>query len=182
MTMRLVLSTIFVDMTRAQGKVSVALTGVQSVAARFFGFMVDEKIDTVEKFDPVVTAAYEENKWTRRKGRPKAGDKPAPPIVQVYVSTFRKALVLKLKLGNFKNLEELRRAIRIKKPVVAKKVPPELKGVTVVGESLNGGLYHDVLRVRMLLSEDEQQALDAVVRKAFDRFVKKAPPDLRLVA
>jgi hypothetical protein len=180
--MRLVLSTIFVDMTRAQGKVAAALTGVQSVAARFFAFLVDEKIDTVEKFDTVVTAAYEENKWTRRKGRPKAGDKPAPPIVQVYASNVRKALVLKLKLGNFKNLEELRRAIRSKVPARAKKVPPELKGVIVTGESLNGGLYHDVLRVRSLLTEEEQQALDAAVRKTFDRFVKKAPPDLRLVA
>jgi hypothetical protein len=180
--MRLELAMIFTDMLRADGKAKAALTTVQSVAARFVAYLGVEKVDTVEKLDILVTAAYAENKWTRRQGRPKAGDKPAPSVVQVYVSTVRKALALKLKLASYKNMEEIRRAIREKTPTVVKRVPPELKGVIVTGESLNGGLYHDVLRVRALLTEDEQQALDAVVRKAYERFVKKAPPDLRLVA
>jgi len=181
MTMRLELATIFIDAQKAQGKLTAARTGLDTVAARFIAYLAAEKVDTVEKLDDVVSAAYAQNKWTRRQGRPKAGDTPAPHVVGVYVSTVRRALGFKIKIANCKNMEEIRRAINLKKP--APKTDPELIGVQVTEpHTLTGVLWHDVIVVRDNLTANKQQELEAKVRKLLDQYLKSAQMELRLVA
>lgn len=180
--MRLELATIFIDAQKAQARLVSARSSLDTIAARFIAWLGSNKVDTVEKLDDVVSAAFEQNKWTRRQGRPQKGDTPAPKVIGVYVSTVRRAIKLKVKIANCKNMEEVRRATRLKIPAPVES-EPELVGVQLAApNTLTGALWHDVLVVRDNLDAERQQQMENKVRKILDQYMKQAQMELRLVA
>jgi len=173
--MRLDLATIF-------ARINKASVGIEATASQILEVVKLNDTNTLDKFNLLVSAAYERNGWSRRQGRPKAGDVPAPRAVQVYVSTIRRAYRMGIKVLKCDNMQAVRDALtkpRGNQP----DVNPELKGVQVAASnSLNGAVWHDVLVVWEHIPAEEQQALEASVRKLLERYVKKAPPTLKLVA
>jgi hypothetical protein len=173
--MRLELATIFNRITKAHA-------GLESCAAQILEVVKLNDANSLDKFNTLVAAAYDRNGWSSRQGRPRPGDISAPSAVQVYVSTLRRAYRMGIKVLKLNNMEEIRRAMR--KPRGDQTTqPPELKGVQVAAtNSLNGAVWHDILVVWERIPAEEQQALEASVQRLLDKYVKKAPPELRLVA
>lgn len=163
-------------------RIQKAHAGMETTASQIIEVIKLNDANTLEKFNEMVSTAYDRNGWSSRQGRPRPGDISAPQAVQVYVSTLRRAYRLGLKVLKFTNMEEVRRELR-KHRGDQPTQPPELKGVQVAASStLNGAVWHDVLVVWEHIPNDEQQALEASVRKLLERYLKKAPPTLRLVA
>jgi hypothetical protein len=169
------LATVFNRITKAHGT-------LESTAAQILEVVRLNDANSLDKFNALVAAAYDSNGWSSRQGRPRPGDISAPQAVQVYVSTLRRAYRMGIKVLKFTNMEEIRRELR-KTRGDHPEPPAVLKGVQVAASStLNGAVWHDVLVVWEHIPPEEQQALEASVRRLFEKYVKKAPPALRLVA
>lgn len=170
------LATIFNRINKAHG-------ALESTAAQILEVVKLNDANTLDKFNEMVAAAYDRNGWSSRQGRPRPGDISAPTAVQVYVSTLRRAYRMGIKVLKCSNMEDIRRETRKVARGNQPEQSPELKGVQVAASStLNGAVWHDVLVVWEHIPAEEQQALEASVRKLLERYVKKAPPTLRLVA
>jgi hypothetical protein len=88
-------------------------------------------------------------------------------------------------VGACKDMEALRNAIKEVRNANPKKKPaePALAGVTVTQPGhLTGALLHDLYAVRLALDDVAQAALDTALQKLLSQYVKKAPPELKLVA
>jgi len=155
---------------------------VETVAGRFFGVMRDNDINTLDELNEQVTAAYVANGWSQTKGRPKAGatEKPAPDIVQTYVSIARRGLDLGLDVKSFETMYQLRKAIA-ETPTSHASGPerlPELKGISIADPNkLTGSFCHDVAVFTRVLPEDKRLEMEDRVRKVmkrYERYVYKA--------
>lgn len=174
--MRLELATIF-------NRINKAHATMETTAAQIIEVLKLNDVNTLDKLNDIVAAAYDRNGWSSRQGRPRPGDVSAPKAVQVYVSTLRRAYRMGIKVLKCTNMEDVRRELSKAAKRGQPEQPPELKGVQVAASgTLNGAVWHDVLVVWEHIPAEEQQALEASVRKLLDRYVKKAPPTLRLVA
>lgn len=170
------LATVFNRITKAHGT-------LESTASQILEVVRLNDANSLDKFNALVTAAYDSNGWSTRQGRPRPGDVSAPQAVQVYVSTLRRAYRMGIKVLKLNSMEEVRREIRKNTRGDQPEPPPELKGVQVAATgALNGALWHDVLVVWEHIPPEEQQSLEASVRRLFEKYVKKTPPALRLVA
>ncbi|QMP84030.1 hypothetical protein pphageT12_04 [Pseudomonas phage pphageT12] len=145
---------------------------------------------TMQVVDELVADAYSQNGWSQRIGRPAAGDVPAPAIIKVYVSTVRAGIRLGVDVVACQSMQELRNAnkaartkLHFKSAEKAMQEAPELVGVSIQSPgTLTGALLHDLYAVRAALAEDAAAALDVQLHKILQQYIKKAPPELRLVA
>lgn len=171
--MRLELATIF-------NRINKAHATMETTASQIIEVLKLNDVNTLDKLNELVAVAYDRNGWSSRQGRPRPGDVSAPSAVQVYVSTLRRAYRMGIKVLKLTSMEEVRREIR---KANRGDHAPGPKGVrlTAVG-SFNGDLRHDILLLWEVIPEEEQQALEASVQRLYDKYVKKAPPALRLVA
>jgi len=167
---------VFVDLTSA-------FEVVETVAGRFFGVMREKGINTTDELNQEVSEGYVANGWSQTKGRPKAGatEKPAPDIVQTYVSIARRGLDLGLDVKSFETMYQLRKAIAETPTVSLASGPerlPELKGITIAAPTkLTGGFCHDVAVYTRVLPEDKRLEMEDRVRKVmkrYERYVYKA--------
>lgn len=146
------------------------------------------KAETVEEFNAMVYAAYDERGWSHRLGRPMEGDIPAPKSVKVYISNIRAAYANGVKVLDFDSIFELRKATTSAKARMAASSPPdpvapELKGLEVKGEGrLNGAPFHDIVELYKNLPEKLQLEILQKVSRMVTQYSRKAPPALRMVA
>jgi hypothetical protein len=172
--MRLELATIF-------NRINKTHVSMETTAAQIIEVLKLNDVNTLDKLNEIVAAAYDRNGWSSRQGRPRPGDVSAPSAVQVYVSTLRRAYRMGIKVLKLNSIEEVRREIRKANRGHQDGEGPKGVRLTATG-SFNGDLRHDILLLWEVIPDEERTALEASVQRLYDKYVKKAPPALRLVA
>lgn len=162
---------------------------LDNVAGAFMKLVKEEKIDTLEKFNPWLAVGYEENGWSNVIGRPVPGSTltPAPRAVKVYASMYRAAYKYEIDVMQFQNVRQLTDAVadhRKKLTTVPVRIQdPELKGVLVkAGNRMNGALWHDAIVVIEHLGDDDKDEFEQRLRKLVMRFQSKVPKEIRKAA
>lgn len=159
----------------------------ESIGGKILAFLVEKKCRTLDQANKQFAIAYDENGWSRTAGRPKDGstEVPAPPTVKNYVTTFRRAYKAGLDVLRFKTVGEMRRATSEMTAAQRelKSKPESLAGVKVSNDDvLTGGLVHDIYAFIKNLPADDRDEFEAKLRRVLSQAMKKAPPELKLVA
>jgi len=159
---------------------------LDNVAGAFMKLVKEEKIDTLEKFNPWLAIGYEENGWSNVIGRPVPGSTltPAPRSVKQYASMFRAAYKYEMKVTEFDSVRQMVDAVAEKRKEMARPPEvirdPELKGVLVkAGNHMNGALWHDAIVVIEHLNDDDRDEFEQRLRKLVMRFQSKVPKEIR---
>jgi hypothetical protein len=147
----------------------------------------EEKIDSLEKFNPWLEIGYTENGWSSQVGRPGLGVTtlaPAPRAVKQYASMFRAAFKYELKVTEFENVRQMVDAVAAKRKELAtppvKPNDPELKGVMLRSTGhMNGALWHDAIVVIENLNEEDKDDFEQRLRKLVMRFQSRVPKEIR---
>ena len=159
----------------------------ESLGGQILAFLIENKCATLEKANEQFKIAYDENGWSRTAGRPKDGSKeiPAPATVKNYVSAFRRAYKCNLHVPSFKTVGEMRQAIRDHRDAEkeAQEKPASLAGVQISKEdTLTGALVHDIYACIKAMAPEDRDDIEAKLRRVLAQAMKKAPPELKLVA
>lgn len=163
-------------------------SAMESAVSALFHTLRANEIKTEAQFKVAIKEVFEENKWSQRKGRPMKGSKlkPAPQVVTVYVSRFNAAYKLKLDVLSFETEYAMRQAVAEKRRAAHAKgaeKAPELQGVQLSAKKqLIGSMFHDLPTLWEELPEDTAALMLKELQKVYTKFVKSAPPDLKLVA
>lgn len=159
---------------------------LDNVAGAFMKLVKEEKIDTLEKFNPWLAIGYEENGWSNVIGRPVPGSTltPAPRSVKQYASMFRAAYKYEMKVMEFDSVRQMVDAVAEKRKELNKPPTriqdPELKGVLVkAGNHMNGALWHDAIVVIENLNDDDKDDFEQRLRKLVMRFQSRVPKEIR---
>lgn len=157
------------------------------LGARCVSYLIKHKAFTADLGEALFAKAYQENKWLMGKGRPKAGSPltEAPPTVKNYLSAFRNMYKFNLDIRTFKTMGEIRRAVNDAKAKEreSKETLPSLVGVQISKEDvLTGNLVHDIYACIKAMSPDDRDDIEVKLRRVLAQAVKKAPPELKLVA
>lgn len=156
---------------------SIADSGQQleSTAAGILAIVKAHKINTLDRWDEAVEAAYEANGWNTRAGRPNGDEKakqPVPDTVTQYVSTVRKALRTKMRVMKYETFTALRVAmakrsgradhrgngngrkkqLKLPEPIAMSFHEVDLDKPT----EINGALFHDLMVVFVALPAGPQ--------------------------
>ena len=186
------------DLADILGQIFKSAQAMDSLAARILDAVREAEAATLEQFDTMVYAAYDRCGWSSRVGRPQAGDVPAPHAVKVYISTIRGAYRCNVKVLEMKTMDALRKALKEarqgvreearqeearKQAEAAAKVPPELAGVRVDDRyHLTGAIFHDAAVLWENLPEQKRTEFEDKLQILLNKYLKAAPPALRLVA
>lgn len=159
----------------------------ESLGAQCVAQLIKHKAFTSEAAEPLFAKAYSENSWSMEKGRPKAGSllTAAPPTVKNYLSALRNMYKFGLDIRDYKTMGEIRNAVNQVKAANRAKVEvvPSLVGVQVAKEDvLTGALVHDICAAINKLPPEDREEFEAKLRRALVQALKKAPPELKLVA
>jgi hypothetical protein len=160
---------------------------LDNVAGAFMKLVKEEKIDSLEKFNPWLEIGYTENGWSSQVGRPGLGVTtlaPAPRAVKQYASMFRAAFKYELKVTEFENVRQMVDAVAAKRKELAtppiKPNDPELKGIILRSTGhMNGALWHDAIVVIENLNEDDKDDFEQRLRKLVMRFQSRVPKEIR---
>jgi hypothetical protein len=160
---------------------------LDNVAGAFMKLVKEEKIDSLEKFNPWLEIGYTENGWSSQVGRPGLGVTtlaPAPRAVKQYASMFRAAFKYELKVTEFENVRQMVDAVAAKRKELAtppvKPNDPELKGVMLRSTGhMNGALWHDAIVVIENLNEEDKDDFEQRLRKLVMRFQSRVPKEIR---
>jgi len=180
-------------MTTQKSKQAVVLQQIaeqgdkmDNVAGAFMKLVKEEKIDTLEKFNPWLSIGYEENGWSNVIGRPVPGSTlvPAPRSVKQYASMFRAAYKYEMDVMAFESVRQMVDAVAEKRKELAKPPErlqdPELKGVLLRSTGhMNGALWHDAIVVIEHLNDDDRDEFEQRLRKLVMRFQSKVPKEIR---
>lgn len=159
----------------------------ESLGAEILAFLVEKGCKTLDQANEQFDIAKQENGWTKGAGRPKAGskEKSVPPTVKNYITYFRRAYEAGLDVLRFKTVGEMRVAVsemRAAKRELMEK-PDSLVGVQVSKEDvLTGALVHDIYACIKAMSPEDRDDIEAKLRRVLAQAMKKAPPELQLVA
>jgi len=158
-----------------------------SLGAQCVAYLIKNKAFTTETAEPLFAKAYQENGWSMQKGKPKAGSTlaAAPPTVKNYLSALRNMYKFGLDIRSYKTMGEIRRAVNDAKAAkrVAQENLPSLVGVQITkADVLTGALVHDIYACIKALSPEARDDIEAKLRKVLAQAMKKAPPELKLVA
>ena len=159
---------------------------LDNVAGTFMKLVKEEKIDSLEKFNPWLAVGYEENGWSSVIGRPPVGSTlaAAPRSVKQYASMFRAAFKYEMDVMAFDSVRQMVDAVAEKRKEMARppeKLPdPELKGVLLRSTGhMNGALWHDAIVVIENLNEEDKDDFEQRLRKLVMRFQSKVPKEIR---
>jgi len=182
-------------MTTEKSKQAVVLQQIaeqgdkmDNVAGAFMKLVKEEKIDTLEKFNPWLSIGYEENGWSNVIGRPVPGSTlvPAPRSVKQYASMFRAAYKYEMDVMAFESVRQMVDAVAEKRKELTKEISsvevqnPELKGITVKqADKKNGALFHDAIWFFENLPEDVRDEFAHGLRKLMIKLETKIPKEIR---
>jgi hypothetical protein len=159
----------------------------ESLGAQCVAYLIKHKAYTADVAESLFAKAHHENGWSMEKGRPKAGSTltAAPPTVKNYLSALRNLYKFDLDLRTFKTMGEIRRAVNDAKAAkrVAKDNLPSLAGVQITkADVLTGALVHDIYACIKAMPPEDRDDIEAKLRRVLAQAMKKAPPELKLVA
>ena len=163
---------------------------LETTAAAVLSIVKDAKALTIGKFDKLVRAAYAENGWNARPGRPKGADEltAVPGTVRTYVTVIRRAMRAKLKVGKYRTFTALRTALegksgrkrgakrngsnilRLPAPVAMNFV-----GVDIEDKKPNGALFHDLGLVYARLPAEHQPLFERQVKRLMAKYAPLVP-------
>jgi hypothetical protein len=159
----------------------------ESLGAEILAYLVEKGCKTLSQANEQFDIAKQENGWTKGAGRPKAGskDKSVPPTVKNYITYFRRAYEAQLDVLRFKTVGEMRAAVAEMRTAQRelRDKPESLIGVQVTKDDvLTGNLVHDIYACIKALSPEDRDDIEVKLRRVLAQAVKKAPPELKLVA
>lgn len=159
----------------------------EGLGAQCVACLIKHKCWTGDAAEELFAKAYQENSWSMTKGRPKAGSTltEAPPTVKNYLSAFRNMYKFGLDIRDYTTMREIRRAVNDAKAAAreSKETLPSLVGVQVSKEDvLTGNLVHDIYACIKAMSPEDRDDIEVKLRRVLAQAVKKAPPELKLVA
>lgn len=159
----------------------------EGLGAQCVAYLVKHKAFTSELAEALFAKAYEENGWSMTKGRPTAGSTltAAPPTVKHYLKEFRNMYKFGLDIRDYKTMGEIRRAVNDAKAAAREKKEtlPSLIGVQVAKDDvLTGALVHDIYACIKAMPPEDRDVIEAKLRRVLAEAMKKAPPELKLVA
>jgi hypothetical protein len=157
---------------------------LEDTATHILNSVSETKVRDVESFDRLIRAAYQQNGWNERPGRP-AGEGQAatvvPPVVRTYVSEVRAAIRLGLEIQRFESFYQLRTALRERREqhlaatVLEAGRRSALRGVRLSSpDKLNGALFHDLIVIHHQLDEESGAALERALKRLFGKYRKLA--------
>lgn len=162
-------------------------TQKEGLGAQCVAYLIKHKAFTGDAAEPLFAKAYQENGWSMAKGRPKAGSvlTEAPPTVKNYLAALRNMYKFGLDIRTFKTMGEIRRAVNEAKAAAREKKEtlPSLIGVQVAKDDvLTGALVHDIYACIKAMPPEDRDDIEAKLRRVLAQAMKKAPPELKLVA
>jgi hypothetical protein len=162
---------------------------LDNVAGAFMKLVKEEKIDSLEKFNPWLEIGYTENGWSSQVGRPGLGVTtlaPAPRAVKQYASMFRAAFKMQLEVLEFETVRQMVDAVAEKRKELTKEAAsleltdPELKGITVKkADRKNGALFHDAIWFFDNLPQEYRDDFAHGLRKLMIKLETKIPKEIR---
>ena len=158
------------------------------VAGQILQAMREYETYTAEDFDVLVYAAYDENGWTYKVGKPKPGEisNPVPRAVKTYVTEIRSAFREGLEPWEYDSMYALRKDVKAARrggsqgAALARKFP-EFAGVSLKDEDkFTGALFHDLLVAYEHLTDEEREAMRKSAQRMLRKF--KKPVEEKLAA
>lgn len=159
----------------------------EGLGAQCVAYLIKHKAFTGELAEALFIRAYKENGWSMTQGRPKAGSTltAAPTTVKHYLKQLRNMYKLGLDIRAFKTMGEIKRAVNDEKAKVreATETLPSLIVVQVAKDDvLTGALVHDIYACIKAMPPEDRDDIEAKLRRVLAQAMKKAPPELKLVA
>lgn len=167
---------------------------MESTASAVLSIVKDAKALSLKKFDKLVRAAYAENGWNARSGRPAKGGEPklaVPGTVRTYVTVIRQALRQHMKVGKYKTFSALRSALGRKSSTGLRRVngrrngsnilrlpaPVAMNfvGVDIEDKKPNGALFHDLGLVYAKLPAEHQPLFERQVKRLMAKYAPLVP-------
>jgi hypothetical protein len=157
------------------------------LGAQCVAYLIKHKAFTSEVAEALFAKAHQENGWSMEKGRPKAGSTltAAPPTVKNYISALRNMYKFGLDIREYATMGEIRRAVNDAKAAKRseKDSLPSLVGVQITkADVLTGALVHDIYACIKAMPPEDRDDIEAKLRRVLAQAMKKAPPELKLVA
>lgn len=184
-------------MKAAHRKIATALAALanhgektEDLACSLLKVVKEHEIRTLPEFDEAIKAAYDENGWNTRQGRPSTERRiKVPHTVRTYVWEMRSALRDGLEIWTFKTFYELRLArgnMKQEKTPAANgnggtasaALPdvPELEGVRISGgDAPNGALFHDMILLFATIEEGQRLMLARQLNQLLHKYQLAAP-------
>ena len=165
---------------------------LESTASGILAIVKDNKVNTVDRWDEAVEAAYAANGWNTRAGRPNGDETPKQPVpgtVSSYVALVRTALRNKMKVSRYDTFTALRVAIAKRngrsdhrgngRSTITPGGKLNLKGpvaesfvdVDIQKSEPNGALFHDLAVVYAKLPTDHQAMLGRQLARLLHKYM-----------
>lgn len=159
----------------------------ENIGSQCVAYMVKHKAFTAELAEALFEKAYQENGWSMKVGKPKAGSTltAAPPTVKNYLTRLRNMYKFGLDIRDYKTMGEIRNAVNAAKAVKREENDklPSLAGVQITkADVLTGFLVHDISAVLKHLPDSERDEFEAKLQRLLSQYTKKAPAELKLAA
>lgn len=159
----------------------------ENLGAKCIAYLIANEAFTPELAEPLFDKAYQENGWSMKIGKPKAGSTltAAPPTVKNYITRLRNMYKFGLDIRSFKTMHEIRNAVNAAKAAKREEndKPPSLVGVQITkADVLTGALVHDIYACIKAMPPEDRDDIEAKLRRVLAQAMKKAPPELKLVA
>lgn len=177
------------QLARVFASVAEQEQSMESTAGGILAIVKEFKVTTVDRWDEVVTEAYEANGWNTRAGRPTAGDTPklaVPATVSSYVTLVRTALRNRMKVWTYDSFTALRVAMAkrngradhrggTKRPEGVLRLPAPVAesfvGVEISQSEPNGALFHDLGVVYAKLPSEHQAMLGRQLARLLHKYL-----------
>jgi hypothetical protein len=179
------------QLARVFASVADSEQSLETTAAGILSIVKDNKINTVDRWDEAVGAAYAANGWNTRAGRPNGDETPKQPVpatVSSYVALVRTALRAKMRVAKYDTFTSLRVALakrngRTDHRGNGKSTAPggrlNLKGpvaesfvdVDIQKAEPNGALFHDLAVVYAKLPADHQAMLGRQLSRLLHKYM-----------
>lgn len=169
---------------------------LETTASQVLGIIKEERNLTEEKFDELVSAAYEANGWNAHAGRPSSEDPPkdtVPGTVRTYVSIVRRAIRADLKVAKFDTFTSLRTALdkadeganrphkRNGGADIPKRMQKDFIGVEVEQpKEFNEAIFHDIPALYLHLPTDQRELFKAQLVRLLEQYKKHITGALEL--
>lgn len=159
----------------------------ENLGAKCITYLIEHEAFTSEVAEPLFAKAHEENGWSTKRGKPKAGSTltAAPPTVKNYLTRLRNMYKFGLDIRSFKTMGEIRNAVNAAKAARREENDklPSLAGVQITkADVLTGFLVHDISAVLKHLPDSERDEFEAKLQRLLSQYTKKAPAELKLAA
>lgn len=179
------------QLARVFASVADSEAAMESTAAGILAIVKDNKINTVDRWDEAVAAAYEANGWNTRAGRPNGDEQPkglVPATVSSYAALVRTALRNRMKVAKYDTFTALRVALakrngRADHRGNGKAAPATLRdihtgpvaesfvGVEIDKAEPNGALFHDLGVVYAKLPSEHQAMLGRQLARLLHKYL-----------